>query len=162
LPHQRGHWLDRLPAIDDDIRLLEKQLESATGGKTESKYVHAAVREALGRPQRISITCIHTPPAQFVPSQALEIILSVKEEKATPISIRLHYRHVNQAESYQTVEMLRQNGRYQAVLPRAYTASSFLLQYYFELKQRSGKAWLWPGFAPDFANQPYYVVQPTR
>ena len=30
LPWLRGHWLDRLPAIDADIALLEKRLPSAT------------------------------------------------------------------------------------------------------------------------------------
>ena len=28
LPHQRGHWLDRLPAMDDDIAAMRRQLSS--------------------------------------------------------------------------------------------------------------------------------------
>jgi len=33
------------------------------------------------------------------------------------------------------------------------------LEYYFELKQGAASAWLYPGFATDLHNQPYFVVR---
>ena len=32
-------------------------------------------------------------------------------------------------------------------------------QYYFEFKERPDKAWLYPGFAENLANLPYFVVR---
>jgi hypothetical protein len=73
-------------------------------------------------------------------------------------SVRLHYRHVNQAERWRSVEMLG-DGRFAAAIPADYTASPFPLEYYFELRDSNGGAVLFPGLAPDFSNQPYYAVR---
>ena len=68
----------------------------------------------------------------------LELALTV-QKPASPSSVRVHYRHVNQAERYQTDEMRRQSGRYRATIPAAYTDGRFPLQYYFELRQGVGQ-----------------------
>jgi hypothetical protein len=157
LPHQRGHWRDRLPAIDADVAAMAKRLESLPAGANQSEHARAAVQEALGRPLRPSATYVHTPATSLVPGKPLEITVSVKET-AEPVSARLWYRHVSQSERYQSVEMETNGSAFKATIPADYTASKFPLQYYFALKQGSGKAWLYPGFAPSLANQPYFVV----
>jgi hypothetical protein len=157
LPHQRGHWRDRLPAIDADIAAMAKRLESLSVSATQSERARAAVQEALGRPLRPSAKYVHTPPASLVPGRPLEITVSVKE-RAEPVFARLWYRHVNQSERYQSVEMQANGSAYKATIPVDYTASKFPVQYYFELRQGAGRAWLYPGFAPGLANQPYFVV----
>lgn len=150
----RGHWSDRLPAIDDDIADMQKALDSA---KPESApAVRAAIAEVIGRPKRSTATCRHTPPAKFQPSQALALEISVDRKLA---SGRLYYRHVNQAERYQTAEMQAADNRYRASIPAAYTDSPFPLVYYFELKDAPDKAWLYPGFGATLIDQPYFVVR---
>jgi hypothetical protein len=74
-------------------------------------------------------------------------------------SVGMYYRHVNQAERFENVEMAVQGGTYRATIPAAYTDSPYPLQYYFEIRESAGKASLYPGFAPDLANQPYFVVR---
>ena len=151
-PWLRGHWLDRLPAIDDDLADMAKRLESAEPKSDER--VRAAVAEALGRPQRGTATCHHTPPARFQRNRPLPIELSVDGGTRAV----LYYRHVNQAERWNTAEMRREQQIVRADIPAAYTDSFYPLQYYFELKARP-KAWLHPGFVPDLTNQPYFVVR---
>jgi hypothetical protein len=73
------------------------------------------------------------------------------------VSARLHYRHVNQAERWQSMPMTRSAQGFMAAIPAGYTDSPFPLQYYFELS-RSGAAWLYPGFNATLSNQPYYAV----
>ena len=51
------------------------------------------------------------------------------------------------------------NGTWRSNIPGGYTGSPFPLQYYFEVRSASGSAWLHPGFAPDLANQPYFVLR---
>jgi hypothetical protein len=153
LPWLRGHWLDRLPAIDSDIALLEKRLASAT--LTNDARVKAAIAEAIGRPQRPSAAIRHRAPDRFRRRQALEL------ELTGPVlaSARLHYRHVNQAERWQSALMDRKMLAYVAAIPSAYTDSPYPLQYYFELKSAPDRAWLHPGFPADLAGQPYYVIR---
>ena len=42
---------------------------------------------------------------------------------------------------------------------KQYTDSPYPLQYYFELRDARGHAWLYPGFRADLCNQPYFVVR---
>ncbi len=152
LPWLRGHWLDRLPAIDADIALIEKRLGSAKS--TGDPKVKAAIAEALGRPQRPSAAMRHRAPQRFQRKQPLAL------ELTGPVlaSARLYYRHVNQAERWQSALMDRKGAAYVAAVPGAYTDSPYPLQYYFELKSAPDRAWLYPGFPADLAGQPYYVV----
>ncbi len=83
------------------------------------------------------------------------------EKSPQPITVRLWYRHVNQAERYQVTEIKPQDREYRVAIPGSYTASNYPLQYYFELKQGLEKAWLYPGFAPELAHQPDFVVHPV-
>jgi hypothetical protein len=157
-PQLRGHWLDRLPAIDADIAGISKRLEQVKSGGVQTERVQFALQEALGRPRRASLSCRHTPPEKFHAGQPLEIRVSV-EKGPKAVSVRLYYRHVNQAERYESAEMQAQDGRYVATLSGSYTDTKYPLQYYFELKQGPDIASLYPGFAADLTNQPYFVVR---
>lgn len=152
-PWLRGHWLDRLPAIDADIALVEKRLPSAK--LTDDPKVKAAIAAATGRPRRPSVAMRHRAPDHFRRKQSLTL------EIIGPMlaSARLHYRHVNQAERWQSTVMDRKGPAYVASIPSAYTDSAYALQYYFELKSAADRAWLYPGFPPDLAGAPYYVIQ---
>jgi hypothetical protein len=151
----KGHWLDRLPAIDDDIAQMEQRLTTAKAAS--DPLVQAAVQEALGRPKRESAACRHEPPARFRPKEPVELTISL-EKGMKLYSARLYYRHVNQAERFESAAMEQKGDGYRADIPGAYTDSPYPLQYYFELKQAPEKAWLHPGFAADLSNQPYFVV----
>ncbi len=154
---QRGHWLDRLPAIDEDIALMAKKLEQIQGNSsTQPDNVRLAIQEATGRPIRVSAVCHHIPSEHFKAGEPLELELSIEKEVA---SVRLYYRHVNHAERYNSVEMRLTGKSYRTSIPAEYTNSQYPLQYYFELKETSAKAWLYPGFAADLTNQPYFVVR---
>jgi hypothetical protein len=158
--YQRGHWLDRLPAIDADVAEMAKRLESVQNAPQQTALVRSAIQQALGRPQRYSVACRHTPPTKFTPGEPLQLTLSI-EQSTQPISARLYYRHVNQSERYESFEIQPQGREYRTAIPGNYTGPDYPLQYYFELREGSAKAWLYPGFTPDLANQPYFVVRPT-
>src|SRR5260370_10831741 len=59
-PWLRGHWLDRLPAIDADIERMTKLFDQAKPGEPDAR-ARLAIQEALGRPRRPRIACRHTP-----------------------------------------------------------------------------------------------------
>ena len=152
----RGHWLERLPDIDKDIAALATRLEKADPA-APSSAVKAAIAEGLGRPVRDIVACTHTAPTRFRPGQPLELTITPAKKFA---GVRLYYRHVNQAERYESADMAVAGSRYQAAIPATYTASNYPLEYYFELRQAPDHATLYPGFNPDRTNQPYFVVRP--
>jgi hypothetical protein len=154
-PQLRGHWLDRLPAIDADIAGMEKNLEQAKPGEPDAR-VRAAIQAALGHPHRTTPACRHTPPSRFRPGEPLPIEISMEKP---PSSVRLFYRHVDQAARFQSLEMKPHDNRCRAEIPADYTNSPYPLEYYFEVRERPSSAVLYPGFAPGLNNQPYFVVR---
>ncbi|HEY1800833.1 MAG TPA: hypothetical protein VGG46_07855 [Terriglobales bacterium] len=159
-PYERGHWLDRLPAMDDDIATMATLLESAPKDTARSTQAQAAVAEALSHPTRRAIACEHNTPSQFTPGKELPLNLFVKHSGG--VSARLYYRHVNQAEHYQSMQLQSRGERFHGVIPASYTQSQYPLQYYFELKQGQEKAWLYPGLDAKLMNQPYLVVRSVQ
>lgn len=155
LVNLRGHWLDRLPAIDADIALLAKQ---AHKGDVPADRAHAAIEIALSRPKRMAVACRHQPPTKYQSGQPLDLEISIARG-AKPVSARVYYRHVTQAERFASAEMHMQDGRYRTTIPAAYTESPYPLEYYFELRQDPATAWLYPGFAADHTGQPYFVIR---
>ena len=78
---QRGHWLDRLAAMDDDIADMEQSLElepSAHVGPTpaEGKLAEQAMRVVLEKPKHDEPPPaeFHTPPASFKRGQPLALV----------------------------------------------------------------------------------------
>jgi hypothetical protein len=151
----QGHWLDRLPAIDRDIAAMELHLDSS---KIDgSKRVEEAIAEVLRRPERPQVRCRHSNPVSFRRKQPIDISLSA-EPRNDLASARLVYRHVNQAERFERVEMEFRGGAYRARIPAAYTDSPYPLMYYFELKTARGGVTLYPGLPSTLAGQPYFVL----
>jgi hypothetical protein len=160
-PNKRGHWIDRLPAIDADLAAMEALLtkpENNPAGAARSKQAIAA---STGHPQRPSIRCTHTPQKSFRPGEALQVSLGLNGTgvRERPSAVRLHYRHVNQAERWQSADMERTGQGYSGAIPGSYSQSPYGLQYYFEFRRGPEVAWMYPGFNATLSNQPYFVVE---
>jgi hypothetical protein len=153
-PVRRGHWTDRLPAIDQDLAAVQAARFEA--GTSASARAHLTILDATGRPSRPGFECAHNTPRKFEVNKALPLTISFRGEP--PSSVRLYYRQVNQAERWKSVTMDRNGRSFEAGIPAAYTASRFALQYYFELRKSDESASMYPGFNAAFANQPYFIL----
>jgi hypothetical protein len=154
----RGAWADRLPAIDQDIAAMEQKLPVAT--TSSDPAVQRAVSEALSPTPRKTAVVMHQPP---VLRRGADVSLQFVVGGGTPVtSGRLFYRHVNQAERYESVALARAGNRYQGAIPAAYADAPFALQYFVEFRSTPADAWLYPGFAADRLNLPYNVLQHSR
>ena len=160
--HLRGHWLDRLPAIDADIAAMEKQSTSTQSGVSlPPEKIKRAIAEALGNPAKPANKWRHTTPKTFQAGSPLRVEFQIEKAKASsgPLSARLHYRHVDQAEDYEVVEMKEQSGNFIVDIPGSYTQAPFPLQYFFEVHCGPELAWLLPDFDATLSSQPYFVVR---
>jgi hypothetical protein len=151
----RGHWADRLPDIDADMSAIAAKLGSAQLSLADGPAARA-IAEALGRPQRPVVNGSHKPPAGFQPGRPLPVELDVEKNCS---SVQLYYRHVNQAERWES-EVMQPSGRvWRAVIPAEYTQSEYPLQYYFELKMGPLAVALYPGLGEQLTNQPYFAIR---
>ncbi len=153
---RRGHWIDRLPAIDKDLAAMEAaRFEPPYAAMPER--TKAAIQAAMEKPNRPAVKCDYTPPAGFRPGNSVS--LGLRPNSPVP-SARLYYRRVTHAERWQVVDMERDGQGFKAAIPADYTKSPYPLEYYFELRRDPATAWLYPGFAADLGNQPYYALMP--
>jgi len=151
-PFLRGHWRDRLPAIDKDIAALSGLLNAAAI-KTPEK-VQTAIKTALGKPLQRPVDAKHEAPGSFRRGEDLRLAIAVSDTSG----VRLHYRHVNQAENYVVIDMVQRGGRYEAIIPATYTRTDFPLEYFFEVRKADGAAGLFPRFTAELTHRPYFVV----
>jgi len=151
-PFRRGHWIDRLPAIQTDYAALEHYLSTAVDRNVpHSDGVMAPAYSAAPRP---IITARHTTPDSFHPGS--ELVLTITTPPTATEAI-LWYRHVNHGERWLSTQMDKHSGTYSAAIPAPYTDSPYPLQYYFELRT-ANSATLHPAFNATLSNQPYYAV----
>jgi hypothetical protein len=153
--HSHGHWADRLADIKADIEAMKKG--EVVGTPTHPGPAPTAIATAGARPVRSTANCHHVPPSTFAPGQALTLVLDMDAPDTT--SVKLYYRHVNQADTWQVLSMEEKNGHCQGTIPSDYTQTEYPLQYYFGLSKGSHGSVLFPGFDTTLANQPYFVVR---
>ncbi len=155
----RGHWLDRIPAFDADIADLRERLGApvASANKIDFAAAQRAVKMATAEPARPALAVLHIPKDKFHSGQPLVVTLDYGA--AALHGVRLHYRHVNQAERWQSVELVRTGTSFQGEIPAAYAARRYALQYYFEIAAGPAEATLFPTLAADLANVPYFVLR---
>ena len=164
----RGYWPDRIAAIDEDIADLERRLEKAASSpapqKADTQVVEKAIREVLARPQRPEGGIAHQQPGLFRRGEKVVITATLADNNLAgrQVSARLRYRHVNQGERWREMEMEAKGSGVTAVIGPDYTDSQFPLEYFFELRDQTGNAWIHPGFVATLANQPYFVVRQTK
>ena len=107
----------------------------------------------MTRPVRPQTASLHTAPQAFHPG--VGVALAVQNTAAT--AAILHYRHVDQAERWTSTPMTGKGGHFEGLIPAAYTASPYPLQYYFEFRGGNG-AWSHPAFNASLSNPPYFAV----
>jgi len=149
---ERGQWADRLAAIDDDLARLAASAHPAA----ENPRLGEAIAHARGTTAPPVVDGRHVPPTRFVRGRDLPLAFTAR---GTAIrSLACHYRHVNQAERFERVEMAMSAGAWRCTIPAAYTGSPYPLQYYFTATLADGRAALFPGLGPDWLGTPYFVV----
>jgi len=147
IPQRRGHWSDRLAAIDADIAAMQSAIAAQPGGDSA---VPAGVAMPPPRP---SSEVRHLATDHFRPGSDLPVVLTA----GGGVSAQLFYRHVNQGERWRSMPMSQEGDTLRAAIPGAYTNSPYPLQYYFVL-QNGAQAWFHPGFNASLSNQPYFAV----
>ena len=171
---ESGAW-ERVPMEQDAARppVYAAKLSVSPSCRQLGYYVVASYRDGKSitspeegeraplvlqlRSETVLPEVLHTPPAAFKPGVAITLEAGVGSEEVLK-TVRLHYRHVNQAEFVQAVDMQAKDGRYEATIPGSYTDSPYEMMYYFEVIDEAGNALLYPGLQQDWSDLPYIVL----
>ena len=147
----RGNWADRRAGLLRDLAGLETALRDAemTGADVDPDTFEERL---ITPPAPIGE---HTPAECFQPGTDLTVSWRTDDKRVT--AVRVRWRPVNQALSYNSLDLKERGGVFVGEIPTDTAGSLYPMQYYFEVTA-NGAAWPCPGLAPDLANQPYYVV----
>ncbi|GAB2477299.1 hypothetical protein GCM10027063_18040 [Promicromonospora xylanilytica] len=148
---ERGHWSDRLPAIEQDLADLEAELDAAP---VRSETARAIVAEPAGG-HRPVVRC--TVPETFEPGAEVPVEVAVLDD--VDCTIDVHYRRLHQGEQWSTVAMAPKGHHHGAAVPGVDTDSAYAVQLYFTVHGSTGDAWTVPGLGESLTGQPYFVLR---
>jgi len=152
---RRGHWADRLPAIDADLDKWKQQIVSEIKPGIGLTPIEPSPTQPTPQPVlRPAFDTHHTPAASFYSGSDLRLTLTTPPAVTSAV---LWYRHVNHGERWLSTPMQRTATTYTTAIPATYTASPYPLQYYFELRTATS-ATLHPSLNSTWSNQPYYAI----
>lgn len=154
----RGTWADRLPAIDRDLEamaaLARVPLPRTEVSETQARRIVAEIGAEVP-----AVTLSHVPPSTFRPGEPLTLDPAVGDAGSSVASVGLRYRHLDQAEVWEEIEMTRERDRFVATIPGDYSDSPYALQYHFVVRDGQGRARLHPGLGAELSDRPYHVVR---
>jgi hypothetical protein len=155
-PHLRGAWSSRLADIDREVNDLASHRDREN---VEPDFDSAAAQKAMERLEaRVPVA---SGGVRLSAGDSFEggkaVTVSVDLAGRPRANAVLHYRHVNQAERWQALQMSTDGSAHTAVIPAEYTGTPFHLQYYVSVEDENGLS-LMPGLAANLANQPYAVM----
>ena len=157
-PWLRGHWTDRLPVIDADLRDMEERWAAVSGSESHDPDVRRLL-EASDRPVA-EVETVHAPPGAFRPGESLELQLRVLGRGAEEVHrASLRYRPMNQALPVVERAMERAGDTFIGRIPAEELDGASPLAYAFVLHGAWGRAWRHPDLGDDLTGQPYFVVR---
>ncbi len=148
---RRGHWADRLAAIDDRHHLSAK----ANFAERSKDFVLTSAPMRLPAREPLPSSPLNTPhPSHSTPATISALTLtrrptSPKQFSGIAMSIT--------ANAGSPPPCNASANTHSAAIPAAYTDSPYPLQYYFEL-HTANSATLHPAFNPTLTNQPYFAI----
>jgi hypothetical protein len=148
----RGHWRDRLGAIDADVEALERLASGMVPSSAAPGLPDAGSRPLEG-------VDVWHQPTSFRHGSDHPIELRVGGPNASSVrSVHLRYRPMDHSRRYDQTGMDRDGGRFVATIPAETTSAPYPVAYAFVVAGAGGLAWRFPGLGEDLAECPYFVA----
>ena len=131
-PWLRGHWADRMPAIDADLQDMEGRWGAGAGVSAGDREARRLLEPATRPVPRLDVH--HLPPDAFEPGEPLELRVQVRGEGADRLRrVTLRYRPMNQALPFSELEMDREGDGFVGCVPGVDLGTQYPLAYAFVL-----------------------------
>jgi hypothetical protein len=156
----RGHWRDRLEAIEADLKDMEdRRSEYVASNNLDDSALGSVLAEDISNR---GFEVHHTTPHSFLPGQHLVLSVRVLGERADSVrGIKLRFRPLNHSLPFGVREMTRSADTFTVRIPGTDLDGAYALAYAFVVRAADGTAWRYPGVGDELTDQPYFVVRPT-
>lgn len=156
-PRLRGHWSDRLEAIEADLRDMEA---SAADDPLDDGVAAGLLDRAAEPPPKVRVT--HVPPSGYRAGVDLPLEVEVRGPVADRVDrITLRYRPMDHSLPYAALDLDGSGRRFAGRIPGTALDGAYPFAYAFVLRTKGGAAWRHPGVGNDLASQPYFVLRPA-
>ncbi len=152
-PH---HWKDELAKLETEFTALLAERESAVAKPGVKPIGIPTIDFSAKRP----VAAMQPPAGPAIAGQ--DFVVRAHVTAANGVKwIRLRYRHVNQHDDFESVDMTRDSktGEYTASIPGAFITQQWDLMYYVEIVDNKGLGRIYPDLAVE---TPYVVVTVER
>jgi hypothetical protein len=158
-PRLRGHWKDRLAAIDADLHDMEER-SAAVGAEPAADDPFARLLASAERPAP-SVEIVHEPPDAYRPGADLSLEVELRGPDAAAVErVTIRYRPMNQMLEWSALEMSGASPRFSAAIPGRVLDGRYPLAYAFVFRARDGRARRSPELGPDLTSRPYFALHP--
>ncbi len=155
-PRLRGHWRDRLAAIDLDLAHMERLWDAAYSQKGDRPSRPAV--EPLAS-ERLDHDVEHVVPAAYRPGADLSLEVRISGALAGRIRrVTVRYRPMNQALPFSQVEMERVGNTFVGSIPGEDLTGTYPVAYAFVVLADDDARRV-PDLGADLASQPYYAIR---
>lgn len=156
-PHLRGSWASRLADIEREVNDLVAHRDREHTPPEHDGDAAAEAMRRLDADDRVTSSGKAGISADAAFERGKPVTVRMRRPAGEDVAAVLHYRHVNQAERWQTLPMAANGSDLVASIPGSYTDSPFHLQFYVSTAGKGGIS-IAPGLDSDLANEPYAVV----
>ena len=146
----RGRWDDRLPAIKEDIDLMQKKINNFKLKKIK-KQIHINFLKTKNN-QKFFIR-----HKTFKNNKGLLLLID-KLNLSKNLNLYLNYRQVNQTKKWLRKQININLKSISTIIPNKLLKSEYPIQYYFELINKNYSSFC-PGLDKNLSNQPYYTYE---
>jgi hypothetical protein len=159
-PRLRGHWSDRLAAIDADLHDMEGRISNPTGADPGDDDPFARLLVSAERPAP-AVEIVHEPPDAYRVGVDLPVEVQLRGPDVAAVErVTLRYRPMNQALAWKSIALSGAVPRFSASIPGGGLDGRHPLAYAFVLETGDGRARRSPGLEPDLTSTPYLVLLP--
>jgi len=151
-PH---HWKDEMKLLDREFEALVAERKNAVARADANA---ARIPERDPNASMPVVTFVERTPAPAMAGQDFGVRVKVTAPAGVKW-VRLRYRHVNQKEDYQSVEMSRDGEFYSASIPASFVDPHWDLMYFVEIVDQKGNGRIYPDLEVE---TPYIVAAVKR
>lgn len=148
-----GHWRDSLAGIEDDVASVRQEVGIETldpDAEPERGPVRTTGTGASLLPMEPDL------PERWPEGADMPVEATVSGLDSLP-GVKLHYRHTNQNETFNTTDLERDGDGYTGSIPGEYIDAGWDLMLYFTA-ERDDRVLMNPGIYNPRVDLPYYVI----
>lgn len=154
--HLRGHWADRIEAIDLDLRAMDSLAAATAPGEGGLTWLDRAESVSLEPPPATAVRITESRS----PDGGLTVVARVTAAgpHGPARGVVLNVRPVDQSALYSRLHLTPTRAGFAGTMSGDALDARYDTQYFLTVETVAGARWIYPGLGPSLLEQPYRVA----